>query len=306
MIWMTRLALLAVAALTLMTPPAMAQDRVTLGWGRLFSNDATGDGQDRWRTGSYAVSRVRGVTWSGSLPTTVGEILEFRVRADTIAPENLENPDAGDRRYAGAVTIGVHSQFALGAYEADIGGDLVFVGPQTGIGQFQSWAHDALGMGEIGALDTQIENAVRPTLSGELARRFSFGDGAEFRPYIEARAGDETLVRAGGDLRIGSFGRRDLMLRDTTTGQRFRGAAGEVEPGVSMVLGVDIARVFDSIYLPDGEAATLTETRHRVRAGVHWQGAASSAFYGVTYLSPEFEQQDEGQVVGSLALNFKF
>ncbi len=303
---MTRLALLAISALTLMTPPAMAQDRVTLGWGRLFSNDATGDGQDRWRTGSYAVSRVRGVTWSGTLPTTVGEILEFRVRADTIAPENLENPDAGDRRYAGAITIGVHSQFALGGYEADIGGDLVFVGPQTGVGQFQSWAHDALGMGEIGALDTQIENAIRPTLSGELARRFTFGDTAEFRPFIEARAGDETLVRAGGDLRIGSFGRRDLMLRDTTTGQRFRGAAGEVEPGISVVLGGDIARVFDSIYLPDGEAATLTDTRHRVRAGVHWQGAASSAFYGVTYLSPEFEQQDEGQVVGSLALNFKF
>jgi len=286
--------------------PVQAQDRVTLGWGRLFSNDATGDGQDRWRTGAYAVSLLRGVNWSGDLPGTPGEILEFRLRADTIAPENLENPDPVDRRYAGAITIGLHSQFAMGAYEADVGVDLVFVGQQTGVGRFQSWVHDALDLGEVGALNTQIDNGVHPTLSGEIARRFSFGDRVEFRPFVAGRAGDETLVRAGGDLTIGSFGRRDLMLRDTATGQRFRGVSGDVQTGVSVVLGGDVARVFDSIYLPDGGAVELTDTRHRLRAGFQWQGARSSAFYGVTYLSPEFEEQAEGQFVGALGLNFRF
>ena len=43
--------------------PAVAQERVTLGWGRLLTNDAIGDGKDRWRTGSYVLSRVRGPSW---------------------------------------------------------------------------------------------------------------------------------------------------------------------------------------------------------------------------------------------------
>ena len=303
---MRRVALLVAAVFCALTAQAQAEERVTLGWGRLFSNDATGDGEDRWRTGSYAVSIVRGVRWDGALPDRPGDILEFRLRADTIAPENLVTPATVDRRYAGAITLGVHSQFALGPYEADIGGDLVFVGPQTGISQFQSWVHNALDLDEIGALDTQIDNAVYPTISGEIARRFALGDRAEFRPFVEARAGDESLLRIGGDLVVGRFGQRDLMLRDVATGQRYRAVSGAVQPGVSLVMGGDVARVFDSVYLPDGEAVTASETRHRLRAGLQWQGNRSSAFYGITYMSPEFDEQDEGQLVGSLALKIKF
>ena len=303
---MRRLALVLMAVLCASGGPAVAQERVTLGWGRLFSNDAMGDGQDRWRTGSYAVSRIRGARWDGVLPGGFGEILEFRLRADTISPENLEMPAAADRRYAGAITVGLHSQFAVGGFEADVGGDLVFVGPQTGVGDFQSWVHGVLGLGEVGALNTQIDDAVYPTLSGEIARRFRLGERAELRPFIEARAGDETLVRAGGDLVIGTFGRTDLMLRDVATGQRYRAVTGETQTGVSLVLGGDIARVFDSNYLPDGGSVTASETRQRLRAGVHWQGTDASVFYGVTYLSPEFDAQDEGQTVGSLALIFRF
>ena len=247
-----------------------------------------------------------GPRWDGDLPGTPGEILEFRFRADTIAPENLETPAANDRRYAGALSVGVHSQFGFGGFEADVGADLVFVGPQTGLGDFQSWVHNALGLGDVGALDNQIGNTVQPTVSAEIARRFDLGGGAEFRPFAEARAGDETLVRLGGDLVVGNFGRSDLMLRDVGTGQRFRAVQGTTATGVSLVLGGDVARVFDSIYLPDGEAVTASDTRHRLRAGMHWQGESSAAFYGVTYLSPEFDEQDEGQLVGALSLNFKF
>lgn len=303
---MIRLALLVASAFCVLASPAAAQDRVTLGWGRMFANDATGDGQDRWRTGSYAVSLVRGARWDGVLPAAPGEILEFRLRAETLAPENLATPAVIDRRYVGAITAGLHTQFDFGGFEADVGGDLVFVGPQTGVGKFQSWMHDALGLGEVGALNTQIDDGIYPTISGELGRRLRFGDRAEFRPFVEARAGDETLLRAGGDLVIGSFGQQDLMLRDVGTGHRFRAASGGGSPGISVVLGGDIARVFNSVYLPDGEAVAASETRHRLRAGMHWQGARSSAFYGVTYLGPEFEEQDEGQIVGGLALNLRF
>lgn len=303
---MMRMALLVAAVLCGLAAPVAAQDRVTLGWGRLFSNDALGDGQDRWRTGVYAVSWVRGSRWDGALPETFGEILEFRLRADTIAPENLVTPAAVDRRYAGAITLGVHSQFGWGGFEADVGADLILVGPQTGLGEFQSWVHGALGLGDVGALATQIGNTVTPTVSAEIARRVEFGDHATFRPFIEARIGDETLLRAGGDLVIGRFGRSDLMLRDVATGQRFRAVRGGTETGTSLVLGGDVAQVFSSIYLPEGGAVTASDLRHRLRAGMHWQGQKSAAFYGLTYLSPEFDQQTEGQFLGALSLNLKF
>ena len=302
-----RLVLSVLLAVMTLVSPATAQDRVTLGYGRLFSNDAIGDGNDRSRTGSYAVSRLRGLRWDGSLPTALGEILEFRLRADTITPANLEKPAADDRRYVGAITLGMHTQFDLDGYEVALGGDLVFIGPQTGIGDFQSFVHDALGLGEVNAVDMQIGNAVRPTVSAEIARRFSLGGQVEIRPFVEARVGDEIYVRAGGDLVLaGGFGRGDLMLRDITTGHRFRGIAGEGTRGMSVVLGGDIAQVFDSAYLPDGGAVTQSDTRNRLRAGMHWQGKQSSVFYGMTYLGPEFEEQDEGQMLGSVTVSLRF
>ena len=303
---MMRLALLAGSMCCALGTPGAAQDRITLGWGRLFSNDAIGDGADRWRTGSYSVSWIRGRRWDGTLPAAPGEILEFRLRAETIAPQNLEIPVPDDRRYVGAITVGLHSQFAFGGFEADLGADLVFVGPQTGVGDFQSWVHDALRLGEVNVLDTQIDDAVYPTLSGEIGRRFRLNDRTEVRPFVEARAGDEVLVRAGADLVVGSFGENDLLLRDVGTGQRFRGVVGNVDPGLSIVLGGDFARVFNSLYLPDGEAVTATDMRHRLRAGVQWQGVQSSMFYGVTDLSPEFKEQEEGQIVGGLAVKLRF
>jgi hypothetical protein len=67
-----------------------------------------------------------------------------------------------------------------------------------------------------------------------------------------------------------------------------------------------VAHVFSSRYLPAGGAAVLSDNRTRLRAGVEWQGNFANVFYGMTYLGPEFEGQDEGQVTGSLNVNFGF
>lgn len=298
---------LATCALCLLTlSPAHAEERVTLGWGRMFTNDALGDGQDRWHTGSYTISRLRGVNWTGDLPSRPGEILEFRLRAETIAPANLITPEPDDRRYAGALSLGLYTHFDWQGFETSIGGDLVFTGPQTGIGGFQAWAHQTFGLPDPAVLDDQIGNAVYPTLVAEMGRSFALGETVRLRPFVEAQAGVETMVRAGGDLVIGSFGRDALMLRDKTTGQRYRGIGGDQSGALSFTLGGDVAHVFDSALLPGGEPATLTDTRTRLRAGVHWQGRKASVFYGMSYLGPEFDQQSEGQIVGALNLNFKF
>lgn len=306
MMKMFKMQIAAVLISLTVATPGLAEERVTLGWGRMFTNDALGDGHDRWRTGSYSVSRIRGIRWSGDLPQGFGEILEFRARAETLAPGSLTAPATDDRRYAGVLGFGLHTHFDWRGAEVSLGADLAFVGPQTGLSGFQGAVHQLLGLEEPTVYDDQLGNAIYPTLVAELGRTVEFGDALRVRPFVEAQAGLESFVRIGGDLVIGQLGKGDLMLRDTATGQRYRAIDGAPWQGSSLVLGGDITQVFASKLLPNGDDATLSDTRSRLRAGVHWQGEKASVFYGVSYLSPEFEQQAEGQVLGSLGVNLKF
>lgn len=285
---------------------AYADDRVTLGFGRLFNNDALGDGTDRWRTGSYTVSWVRGADWNGELPTGFGQLLETRFAAEIIAPADISEPAPGDRRYVGALTIGLHTHFALAEAEASTGINLVFTGPQTGLGNFQENVHGWLDMESPEVLDDQIPDGVHPTLLAEVGRSYTFGKGMTVRPFAEAQAGVETYLRLGGDIAFGDIWKNALMLRDSSTGQRYVGVKGQQTQGLSFSLGGDIAQVFDSVYLPTNEPAVLGDTRSRLRAGVHWQGETADVFYGLTWLGREFEDQPDTQVVGSLRVNIDF
>jgi hypothetical protein len=297
----------ALCGVFLTTAPSTgdAQDRVRLGVGRMFTNDLIGDGDDRWRTGSYVVSGIRGPEWTGRLPTSFGEILEYRRRGEVIAPENLSNGAFPDRRYVGALSFGVHTHYRYNSTEIAMGADLVAVGKQTGLGSLQAKIHEILDAPKPGVLDTQIGNGVHPTVLVEMSQPMSFGDKVLLRPFVQGQAGVETLIRLGADVIVGHFGQGDLLLRDVTSGQLYRGIATP-QPGFSVLFGGDIAKVDSSVYLPTSGGYVLTDTRDRLRAGIHWQGENSSLFYGATWLGKEFTGQTDGQVVGSLRLNFKF
>lgn len=286
--------------------PVKADERVTLGWGRMFTNDALGDGKDRWQTGSYQVSRLRGYVWDGNLPATPGDILEFRATSQIAAPADLVAPKPGDRRYAALLAFGMYSQFAWQGNEVDLGAGLAFTGPQNGLSNFQEWVHHLIGLPQPLVVSQQIGNSALPTLEAEIGRQMIVTEGVSLRPFAQALLGPENLLRVGGDLTIGEFGRDDLMVRDGVTGQRYRAVEGSRDQGVSLVFGGDLARVFDSKLLPSDAVATAMDNRSRLRAGLQVQGAKMSAFYGVTYLSKEFHQQSEGQLLGSLSVNLKF
>lgn len=285
---------------------AQADDRVTLGWGRIFTNDQIGDGEDRWRTGSYSVSRVRGSGWHGFAALAPGDLWELRGHAAVIAPDNLTTPNPADRRYVGMMSLGLHSHFGWNGAEVALGGELAMTGPATGIGAFQDWFHGLMGMvpPSPAVLNAQIGDKVYPGLSAEIGR--SFGAGlVEARPFAEARLGVESLLRIGADITIGQFGRDDLMLRDVTTGQRYRGVEGVRDKGLSLTVGGDLTRVLDTALLPTGGVAAQ-DNRYRLRAGLHWQGRKAAAHYGISFLSPEFVGQPEGQIVGALSLSLRF
>jgi hypothetical protein len=302
---MTNRALILASLIALSAASAFADERQTLGWGRLFDNDLLGDMHDRWHSGAYTVSLLRGPEWSGQLATGFGDILEYRFSGSTVTPDNISAPAADDRRYVAPLSFGIKTHLYWRGFEANLGADLVAIGPQTGIGDFQSWLHELLGAPQPD-LTNEIGNAFYPTVQAELGREFALSDQVSWRPFVSAQAGVETMVRAGGDLVIGSFGKGGLLLRDDTTGQRYSGIKGDASTGLSFTLGGDVAHVFDSALLPEGGAAVASETRGRLRAGMAWQGAKSSAFYGITYLTPDFDSQPTGQLVGSVNLNLRF
>lgn len=298
--------LLAICALLILgTLPATGQERVTLGWGRLFTNDVFGDTRDRWRTGSYSLSRVRGTEWTGSLPSAPGAILEFRAVGETIAPADLVAPDATDRRYVGSLSFGLHTHFDWQGFDTSLGGNLVITGQQTGASDLQARIHELVGLPEPQVFGDQIGDGFYPTALAEISRKITLPHG-ELRPFAEAQAGVETFVRVGADLSFGGYTRQSLMLRDGPSGQRYRAVAGSRVEGFSVTLGGDVAQVFDSAYFVEGDAAQPNDTRGRVRAGVHWQGEKSEMFYGLTWLGKEFTTQPDTQVVGSVNLKLQF
>lgn len=300
-------AILVLMFMVLGVLPVFAQQRETIGWGRFFNNDYIGDKQDRWHTSSYTISRVRGPEWGGALPFEFGKILEFRFRADTITPADLVAPAASDRRYAGILSFGVHTHFRTPLREeVSFGADLVVIGPQTGVSRFQDFIHDGLGLPQATVFDDQFPNAVYPSITAELGHVIELGASVTARPFVESQLGVENLLRGGLDIMIGQLGRDDLMLRDQTTGQRYSAVQGPDRGGLSVNIGGDVARVFSSAYLPSGGAAQMSPIRYRLRAGLNWQRKQSFVFFGTTYLGPEFDQQSEGQFVGSLSLLIKF
>lgn len=305
---MLRFKTLALCVLCLLPVSTIAQERVYLGYGGLLTNDFLGDGRDRWRSGSLVSSFTFGPADASARAPRFGEVIELRLGLEALGPRNLPRPAADDRPYAGILTAGVHTHFQRGKVELSIGGDLVFTGEGTGVGRLQKEFHEALGASAPSAatLAAQIDDGVHPTLVAEAAHPVVVAPALRVIPFVEGRAGVETLVRAGLDLSFGDFGFGGLTARDASTGHRYRTSRDPEAGGLSLTLGADIAHVTDSVLLPEGRGFTLTQTRDRVRAGVHWQGERASAFYGLTWLGKEFERQSDDQVVGSLSINLDF
>ncbi|MGH1412314.1 MAG: lipid A-modifier LpxR family protein [Pelagimonas sp.] len=303
---MIRFMIVALAALLVFVLPVSAQNREMLGHGRLVNNDLLGDFKDRWQSGSVASSRVIGFGWNGNLPSRPFDLLEFRLGGQVVTPEDFRNPSDGDRPFVGALSLGLHTHFERGGTEISMGGDLVVTGPQTGLGDLHTAIHDVLRQkpARPSVLDDQIEDGFHPTFVGEAGRQFTLGRGV-LRPFSELRWGAETLGRVGADFTIGQVGQGELLIRDPVTGQRYR-TIYEFQSGLSYVVGGDFAWVENSVFLPEDRGYEVEKTRTRLRAGMHWQGERNATFFGVTYLSEEFDDQDEGQLVGSVRLKLKF
>lgn len=287
--------------------PARATPRFQLATVITHTNDFFVDGQDRWRTASVSASMLWGPEFTGHAPSEFGALLEVRTRFEMITPANLSLPNPrNDRPYVGAVSIGVFSHQQRGAYDISVGAELVILGPSTGVSQLQGWLHARMAPINPLLLEGQLADAVHPTLSLEIARRFPLAPRLSFRPFIEAQLGIETYARTGFDLTFSTQKPQDLRIREVVTGQRLPALHTWGQRSWGLGLGGDIAYVADSHYFRASDGLTIAQTRTRLRAGAFYQGDRLDAFYGVSWLSPEFTAQEEGQLVAALSVSLRF
>ena len=185
------------------------------------------------------------------------------------------------------------------------GGELVFVGPNTGLDDFQDWAHERIGAQRPTAAATQLGNKVYPTVHGEVSRDVNFGSGV-FRPFVEAQVGIENYARIGFDTVFGKNVSQNFFVRDPVTGHLLTNVRHSDERSFGFMIGGDMAYVGDSDLLPGSRGVEVRDFRPRARAGFLYEGENAGLFYGVTYLGKEFENQREGQFTGSLSVKFNF
>ena len=143
--------------------PAWADDqagRQNLGMARVFTNDTIADRQDRWRSGGYGISAFRGAEWFGALPSQPFEIMEYRLRGEVMAPDNLARPAPGDRLYAGSLWLGAHTHLGWQGLDLTAGADLVVTGEQSGVRRLQSQIHDWFSMPRMDVEGFQVANGV--------------------------------------------------------------------------------------------------------------------------------------------------
>jgi len=301
-------------AVLLQATTAVAQSNIAplrenfVGVTRLLTNDLIGDGQDRWHTGGYTLSLTYGDTPNDGLPDRPWQLMQYRIRAEILAPENLNLVTAfPDRPYAGVLGIGAFTHFGAGPLKYAVGGELAMVGPSTGLGQLQSSIHDLLNTGRPKMLADQLPDHIYPTVQGEIAyEHFSGNTETLIRPFAEAQAGIETYARLGVDVAFGGGFQKNFFLRDPTTGFLSTNVRHSKEPNFGFILGGDIAYVADSQLLPANRGYTLRSVRPRLRAGMVYEGQSFNLFYGATWLGREFKAQRESQLVGSVRLGFSF
>lgn len=274
----------------------------------VFSNDYLGDGQDRWRSGAYFRSTFFGPAWTGDLPKKA-PIFEFRLRGETISPSDLTSPPmAGERPYVGVVAAGLFGHRGSGAGGYRVGAELVATGPQTGVADFVEWSHDVLGFPTARATSGQLGDAFYPTVNTEAYRLIprKSGRGFDLRPFVELQAGVETYARTGVDLFFGPSIDGSLLTRDPVTGQTLTVATVRRQQGLMPSVGVDVAYVASSEYLPASSGLTVKRVRMRARVGARYFADGRDFFLGFTWLGPEYTSQPSGQVLGSLSLNLRY
>lgn len=295
-----------------------------------FWNDRYGDGKDRWKTGGITQSYVfpERIFSRGGWIDGRASALELNLRAEVITPDDTSSKavDPDDRPYAQYAGVGVY--FRSIAMPRPVGGGLGLqvddrVGVEIGwqgeplpFFEVQEAVHGMAGAGGGMANPTDvIGGEVLANLEGRRTWRLHRAGAThdvELAPFVQGSAGmREVSLRAGADLFIGSALAGRTWGSDLATGAVTAGDAPR-RPGLhwTVFAGADVGYVAWDAFLDGGFAAEGRDVPRealvgRARAGLLLEYGRVGVGFSLNWLSPEFETQSEGQMIGAIQLKYR-
>lgn len=290
-------------------------------------NDRIGDGKDRYKTGGMTQSWVFPETLFLDQRLLPGRVsaLELQGRGFIATPDNTQaGGSATDRPFVQYVGVGAYhrswqrptrfSDRATGALETRAGVEIGWQGEPLPLFEIQEALHG----------DTQVSLSPSNTVAGELlvnvelegvyrhqiSSRFIDLDLA---PFLRTSAGmRENSLRAGIDVIFGSSLSARTWNREPAIGALLPGGSKR-RAGFnwSAWLGADTGYVLSDAFLDGGFTANGPEVGRedvvfRLRAGVMLEFEPIAIVYSANWLSPEFSDQPEGQVIGAISLKYRF
>lgn len=290
-------------------------------------NDRFGDGQDRYKTG--------GMTQSWVVPESVfsdtrwfsdqASGIEFNGRGLIISPENTAVANANDRAHAQYVGLGVYLRTAARpeqvapvttvSAEDRVGIEVGWQGEPLPLFDLQDALHDATGaqsrMNRANLLDDVL------LVNFEAKRTWRFHIQMEDRdvqiaPYVQGSVGSrEVSARAGADLIVGSSLEGRTWNQDPAIGALIPGGSAPRDGWHWMSwVGGDIGLIGYDAFIDGSSTIATTIEREpvtaRLRAGVMLEYENFAVSYSLNWLSPEFDSQPDGQIVGALSFKYRF
>jgi len=291
-------------------------------------NDKLGDGKDRWKTGGITQSYVVPEHFFGDKSWFEGRAsaVELNLRALVMTPDDtaFAGVNAKDRPYAQYAAAGVYlrsiaepdflSPTLSVQEEARLGIEVGWQGDPLPLFDVQNRLHDMTGTkGNAANLTNIIGSEMLVNLEGRQTWRFHW-DGAgrerEIAPFVQGSVGmRETSLRIGADFFTGSALAGRTWGADPATGAVMAGASMPRQ-GFNWTVfgGGDVGYVASDAFLDGGfgvggPSGPRERIVGRLRVGALLEYDNVGIGFSVNWLSPEFRDQSEGQVIG--ALQFK-
>lgn len=289
-------------------------------------NDRLGDGKDRYKSGGLThglvipEQRISESQWIEGHHSA----LELQARGFVVTPDNTTNgPAIGDRPFAQYASVGAflrtieepvpYGRGRSSSTENRVGIEFGYQGDPLPFFRLQDLIHGGdlyrtPSMSLAGEMLVNLE--VRRTWRFHQQLRDT---DLELAPYVKASAGmRENSVRVGGDFIYGSSLEGRLWNIDSAVGALIPGGSSP-RSGANWLLwvGADVGYVASDAFLDggfsrDGLSVPREELTGRVRAGLMLEYDDFAVAYSVTWLSEEFETQDDGQVIGALTFKYRF
>jgi hypothetical protein len=304
----------------------LSENRDIMAEGAIW-NDRIGDGKDRYKTGGMTQSWVFPETLffdDRIIPGRVSAI-ELQGRGFIATPDNTQSGgSANDRPFVQYVGVGAYhrswsrptrfSDTTTGAVETRAGIEIGWQGDPLPLFDIQDALHGDTQVTLNNSNTIDSEFLLNLEIEGVYRRQTSsrFLD-LDLAPFIRVSTGmRENSVRAGADIVIGSSLNARTWNHEPAIGALIPGGSKQ-RAGLNWAIwiGGDAGYVASDAFLdggftadgPEVERETLT---FRLRAGLMLEYDPVAVVYSINWLSPEFERQPEGQLIGAVSLKYRF